>query len=315
MTSSRSDEAPYLRIAAAIRQQITDGNLRTGDRVPSTRQICHEWGVAMATATKALSSLRNDGLVHAVAGVGTVVSPRAAASARPRPRPVERSLTRARLVRAGIELADREGLDAVSMRRLSTDLEVGTMSLYRHVTNKDELVHLMADAVFAESELPDPGPSGWRAKLELVARAEWELYVRHPWLPHVISFTRPLLVPNAMAHTEWTLAAIDGIGLTPDLMWQEAMALAAYVCSIASAVTTETEAEQESGLTKTEWWTATQTRIDALLRSGRFPVMARLARQTDPVEAGLQVLFEYGLARHLDGLAALINEQRAPRSP
>ncbi|MFC7642163.1 TetR/AcrR family transcriptional regulator [Streptosporangium lutulentum] len=69
-----------------------------------------------------------------------------------------------------IAIADREGLDAVSMRRLASELDAGAMSLYRHVANKDELVTQMVDEVFAEPELPTPGPEGWRAKLELISR-------------------------------------------------------------------------------------------------------------------------------------------------
>lgn len=299
-------DAPYLRIVTAIRERIVSGELRAGDRIPSTREICRDWGVAMATATKALSTLRTNGIVHPVAGVGTIVSATADAQL---PRTAERSPRREQLVRAGIAIADHEGLDAVSMRRLSTELGVGTMSLYRHVANKDELVRLMADAAFAESHLPDPGPTGWRPKLELVARTEWELYARHPWLPRVISFTRPLLVPNAMAHTEWALAALDGVGLRPDDMWKETIALAAYVCSIALAVSAESEAEQDSGLTTAQWWAATAAKTYALLGSGRFPTLARLSEQADPFTDGLAAVFEYGLARHLDGLAVLIGER------
>ncbi|WP_311931749.1 winged helix-turn-helix domain-containing protein [Microbispora sp. H11081] len=65
----------YQEIAAGIRRRIEAGELRPGDRVPSTREIVREWGVAMATATKVLTELRREGLVHAVPGVGTVVAP------------------------------------------------------------------------------------------------------------------------------------------------------------------------------------------------------------------------------------------------
>src|SRR4051812_37418325 len=66
-------EAPYLRIVADIRGQIRSGRLRPGDRVPSTRQITQEWGVAMATATKVITTLRELGLVDTRPGAGTVV--------------------------------------------------------------------------------------------------------------------------------------------------------------------------------------------------------------------------------------------------
>src|SRR5262245_30686071 len=137
-----SVQPPYRRIVDEMRARILDGDLRPGDRVPSVRQIARRWGVAIATATKVMAALRDDGLVEATVGSGTVVSarvrPRAVAS-----RPVK--LTREHVLRTAIGIADVEGLDAVSMRRLAAELGVGPMSLYRHVANKDELVTQMAD--------------------------------------------------------------------------------------------------------------------------------------------------------------------------
>ncbi|MFD0358781.1 winged helix-turn-helix domain-containing protein, partial [Streptomyces sp. NPDC127110] len=68
------EEAPYARIAAELRRRIESGELRPGDRVPSTRAITQRWGVAMATASKVLAALGQEGLVRAVPGVGTVVA-------------------------------------------------------------------------------------------------------------------------------------------------------------------------------------------------------------------------------------------------
>ncbi|AWS42779.1 hypothetical protein DKM19_16810 [Streptosporangium sp. 'caverna'] len=116
-------------------------------------------------------------------------------------------MNRKHVLRTAIAIADLEGLDAVSMRRLAAELDAGAMSLYRHVMNKDEPVTQMVDEVFAEPELPTPGPEGRRAKLELISRRQRELGRRHLWLPRAASFTHPLLVPNMMAHTGWTLRA------------------------------------------------------------------------------------------------------------
>jgi DNA-binding transcriptional regulator YhcF (GntR family) len=158
-TAARPDPL-YLRIAGEIRRRIASGDLRAGDRVPSTREITRQWGVAMATATKVLATLRDEGLVRTVAGVGTVVEraprqPEAAAS--------EHGPRRDRIVHAAVGIADAEGLEAVSMRRLAAQLGVGAMSLYRYVPGKEALVHLMAEAVFRQHPLPEPGPDGWRA--------------------------------------------------------------------------------------------------------------------------------------------------------
>ncbi|MFD0591308.1 GntR family transcriptional regulator [Catellatospora coxensis] len=157
-----STEAPFRQIVGQIRAQIDGGQLRPGDRIPSARQITAEWGVAIATATKVLATLRAEGLVEAVRGVGTVVADRAEpaepARRERRPRPAAAEPTREQLVRHALALADAEGLEAVSMRRLATEFGLATMSLYRFVRGKDDLVRLMIDAAFAEAPLPAVPP-------------------------------------------------------------------------------------------------------------------------------------------------------------
>ncbi|WP_433263440.1 TetR/AcrR family transcriptional regulator C-terminal domain-containing protein [Actinosynnema sp. CS-041913] len=315
MSPGQRPEPPYRRIVAEMRARILTGDLRPGDRMPSTRQIAQRWGVALATATRVMATLRDDGLVEAKVGSGTVVSARAGhrqpanPTAAPGSRPagvVKQALSRGHVLRTAIAIADAEGLDAVSMRRLAAELGVGPMSLYRHVANKDELVTEMADAAFGEPELPVPGPAGWRAKLELISRRQWELCRRHLWLPRAVSFTRPLLVPNVMAHTEWTLRALDGLGLPMATRVREALTLHALVLTSALSLADEVDAEQDTGVTLDGWWLAQRKRTDELLDSGRFPLLATVPGET---VADLDGLFEYSLARHLDGFAVLVAGQ------
>lgn len=304
---------PYLRIVGAIRERIDSGELRPGDRVPSARAIVRDWNVAMATATKALATLRHEGLTESRPGAGTVVRAGAGRpAARQRPAVAEGALTTARVVRAGIAVADGEGLDALSMRRVAAELDAGVMSLYRHVAGKDELVRLMVRAVFGTRPLPTTAPPGWRARLELVSRLQWALYRRHPWLPGQISLTRPLLVPEAMAHTEWTLAALEGLGLSPEQRAREAVTLPAFVRGLALSATSEVEAERDTGLTSGQWWVSLHDEVDALLTSGRFP---QLAAMPGEVTEDLDALFAHGLTRHLDGLAAFVAAQDARKQP
>ncbi|MBB5079144.1 TetR/AcrR family transcriptional regulator C-terminal domain-containing protein [Nonomuraea endophytica] len=298
--ATQRPEPPYRHIAAEIRARIVNGRLRPGDRVPSIREIAQRWGVAVATATRVMATLRDDGLVETKVGAGTVVSGRTGTKRQPAPR---QALDRKQTLRAAVAIADAEGLDAVSMRRLAAELGVGPMSLYRHVSSKDELVTQMTDEVFGEQELPDPGPDGWRAKLELISRLQWELCRRHLWLPRAVSFTRPMLVPNVMAYTEWTLRALDGLGLPMSIRIREALTLHTLVLTVALSMADEIEAEQETGVTLDRWWLTQRKRADELLRSGRFPLLATL---TDDEVADADGLFEYGLARHLDGFATLI---------
>ena len=89
-------------------------------------------------------------------------------------------LTRERVLRAAVRLADKDGLDALSMRRLGQQLGVEAMSLYKHVANKDEILDGMVDAVFAEIDLPDAG-TDWRTAMRERAISARQALLRHPW--------------------------------------------------------------------------------------------------------------------------------------
>lgn len=141
-------------------------------------------------------------------------------------------------------------------RRIAADLGVTTMALYRHVPGKDELLLLMADSVFGGPPLPEPSARGWRPHLEAAARMQWAMYQRHPWLAQITSFTRPLPAPRAMAHPEWVMRALDGLGLDPVTMIHVHTTLAGYVRGLAANLETEAEAVQDSGITDEQWMDA-----------------------------------------------------------
>ncbi|MFF3227942.1 TetR/AcrR family transcriptional regulator C-terminal domain-containing protein [Nocardia suismassiliense] len=308
MRTSTADAAdatpPYLRIAAEIQQRITSGELRAGDRVPSARQITKEWGVAIATATKVLAVLRQEGVVRAVPGVGTVVDTPQAAPAREHSRDAE--LTAELVVRAGTAIADAEGLAALSMRRVATELGVPTMSLYRHVGSKDRLVLLMADAAFGEAEFPDPAPAGWRERLELLARLQWAMYHRHPWVVAAIWVNQPDPTPKLLAHTEWAVRAFDDLGLGPDAVIYAHVSLYSYVRGI--AVNLELEAGLRRAGAPVEPWDVREPEFEQFLAGGQFPTLARLNERND-FQFDIDRLFEFGLRHLLDGYAASV----APR--
>ncbi|MFF1925367.1 TetR/AcrR family transcriptional regulator C-terminal domain-containing protein [Streptomyces sp. NPDC058221] len=299
-------EPPYLRIAAELRRRMASGELAPGDRVPSTRAVVREWGVAMATATKALSVLRAEGLVRAVPGIGTVVEDRispVAAGGGP-------ALSRDRIVRTAVELADSEGLSAVSMRRIATILATSTMALYRHVPGKAELVRLMSEAAFGERPL-GPVPHHWRTGLELAARWLRAVYGRHPWMAQAMaSFTRPTASPHAMRYTEWTLRALKDTGLPPHAKLHTHLTLFAYVQGLALAADMEAQARQDTGLSDEEWMARNEPQFDAISTGGNFQVLHTLFEH-DTFELDLDTLFEFGLQRTLDGIAVMIGETSA----
>ncbi|WP_327681419.1 TetR/AcrR family transcriptional regulator C-terminal domain-containing protein [Kitasatospora sp. NBC_00458] len=309
---------PFQRIAAELRRRIGTGELAPGDRVPSTRRIAQDWGVALATATKALTVLRTEGLVEARPRIGTVVAgttapaPAAPTPADPHrpPRPTahEGELNRERIVRAALELADAEGLPALSMRAVAARLGVSAMSPYRYVTSKDELVLLAADAAFGEAApYPAEPPAGWRPRLELGARTLWELFRRHPWLAQLSPVTRPLMLPNLLAHAEWALASLDGHGLDTTAMMDIHVLLYSYIEGIAVNLEREAQAEAATGVTADQWTNSRIPALDPLTTAHRFPVFTRLmAELTNGYDLDLDALFELGLANLLDGLTPRI---------
>ncbi len=310
----------YSQIVGELRRRIETGELAPGDRVPSTREITKRWGVAMATATKVLTELRHEGMVRAVPGVGTVVSAPSRPGRTPRPaaaRPGgpsdassgQTSLTLGRIVVAAVTVADTEGLPAVSMRRVAAELGVATMSLYRHVADKDDLLVRMMDTVIARHPLPAEPPEGWREAIELAARQLWELFRRHPWLAPALSVTRPQMITSALPYSEWMLATLHAHGLDLRSAFTAHLTLLNHARGIAVNLEAEREAEAHSGLDSEEWMDTQEPALLTVLATGRFPALSRLA--TAGYDLDLDALFEFGLQRLLDGLASLLGESSA----
>jgi len=216
-----------------------------------------------------------------------------------------------RIVRAAVEIADAEGLEALSMRRVAAALGAGTMSLYRHVSGKDDLIDLMAEAVLEEAEIESPaGPDGWRERLAAYARAMWALYRRHPWLLQVLSATRPRLVPRGMAKTEWLLRAVEGLSGDLPTMVRAVVTVTGYVQGMAMFLVSDLDAERRTGLAKQQWWELNRERWRALAASGPYPILARIAEEGQE-DVGLDEEFEFGLQRMLDGLARYLGSPPA----
>ncbi|WP_232662899.1 TetR/AcrR family transcriptional regulator [Pseudonocardia sp. TRM90224] len=309
-------DPPYLRIAGELRERIATGRLRPGDRVPSTRAIMRDWGVALATATKALAVLGNEGLVDAVPRVGTVVAARrlhqqtpqraARRPARPGARPGG-ALTVDRIVRCAVETADRDGIAALSMRGIAGRLEVPTMSLYRHVRSKDELVLLMIDATFGEEPYPAVAPTGWRETLAASARLQWASYRRHPWLAQVISLTRPQPLVNLFRIAEWNLTGLVPLGLGQQDLLDIHMTVCIFVRGVAIGLAPELEATEDTGLTGDEWADVDQPLIE-LLTNGPFPTFREVSGMGN-YDLDLDRLFEFGLQRVLDGMEEMVSNR------
>lgn len=217
-------------------------------------------------------------------------------------------LSTERIVRTAVRITDAEGLDALSMRRVATELGTGAMSLYRYVPGKDALVELMVEAVFGEDPHPDSVPGGWRTGLEAAARREWRMYSKHPWVLRVIATPRPPIGPNVLADVEWAMRALDGLGLDPTTTHWVAMTVSAQVQGAALLLVNEVEAERRTGVTAGQWRVSRAPALLEILESGRFPILSRLhAERGDVID--IDEWFEFGLGRLLDGLAVLVEGQ------
>ncbi|HEY3607567.1 MAG TPA: TetR/AcrR family transcriptional regulator C-terminal domain-containing protein [Pseudonocardiaceae bacterium] len=310
------EDPPYARIVAELRDRIDAGALAPGDRVPSTREITRQWGVAMATATKALTTLRQAGLVRSVPGIGTVVNtapieekPGQAPMAHRRP-PSDAALTVERIVTAAMAIADAEGLPSVSMRRIATEIGAATMSLYRHVADKDDLLMRMMDAAMAEWRFPAESPTDWRARLELGGRMLWATFTRHPWLAPALSVTRPQPIAGGLAFTEWVLAALTDSGLDMSTVFTAYITMVNYIRGTAVNLELEAEAEAASGMDNDTWMDTQEAAMRSIVGTGRFPVFERLI--SVEYDFDLDHLFEFGLQRLLDGLEVLITSATPP---
>ncbi len=137
-------------------------------------------------------------------------------------------ISREAIVTAAVQLLDREGLAALSMRRLAEELGTGAASLYWHVGSKDGLLDLVLDQLIGEQRVPDPDPGHWQEQLKDVARVQRATTLRHPYIVR-ISIGRIPMGPNALRYTERVLAILRAGGLPPRLAVQGYLLLIATV--------------------------------------------------------------------------------------
>ncbi|MFF3487498.1 TetR/AcrR family transcriptional regulator [Streptomyces sp. NPDC002701] len=230
----------------------------------------------------------------------------------PRPsRGPKPGLTLDRIVEAAVRVADEEGLEAVSMRRLSTELGAGTMSLYRYVPGKGELLDLMLDRVQRTDGDPSVHGDDWRSALETLGRESLALYQRHPWLLRA-NQSRPVLGPSAIDGMEKVISRIKPMGLSDPELISVVVMIDSYVIGAARTQLYAKEAERRTGLTDTEFWAAQHPVLEQVMASGRYPVMAALSEDAFGPEFDH---FEFGLQRILDGLDALVGRRGRVSAP
>lgn len=123
------------------------------------------------------------------------------------------------IVDTAITIADVDGLDAVSIRRVAAILDVRPMSLYTHIVSKEELFDLMANELIGTLIVEPPLPEDWREALTLTARKMFLMFVSHPWLLALLT-RRPRPGPNAARQAKQSARAVESLGLPQDEMWR-----------------------------------------------------------------------------------------------
>jgi AcrR family transcriptional regulator len=189
------------------------------------------------------------------------------------------------------------------------------MSLYTYVPGKDELLDLMVDHVLGE--IVRPRGSTWRAKLTDVAKQNWALVMRHPWILEVTTH-RPVLGPNLIAKFEMELTAVDGLGLGEIEMSRVLTLVLDYVNGVVRNAARERWVKQRTGKTDTEWWYEVAPLLDQMMDDdSAFPLASRVGSAFgeaywahDP-----QGDFAFGLERVLDGIAQFLASRHPPRRP
>jgi AcrR family transcriptional regulator len=226
-----------------------------------------------------------------------------------------KGLTVVQVVDAAIALADEEGLDAVSMRRVAQELRVVPMTLYTYVPDKSALLDLMLDAVYLRMPRKDAAPASWRERLATVAEENRLLYARHPWAA-AVSQSRPPLGPGLMAKYEHELRAFDDSGLD-DVETDSALTyLLGFVRSSARAAADARATAEGSARSDQQWWAENGPLLAKVFDPQAYPRAVRVGAAAGAELGGAfnpGHAYDFGLERVLDGLGVLIERRASDR--
>jgi AcrR family transcriptional regulator len=218
-----------------------------------------------------------------------------------------RTLDHSTITDAAIAIADADGLDAVSIRRIAARMDRSAMSLYRHIDSKDDVYELMFDAVLGELESPSASRTEWRADLAELVRDLRRLYHRHPWASRL--GRRPTLGPNNVALLEHSLACVDGLGLDVDGMLDVISTVLQFTQGFVQAEIGRSDAQRQSGMDDEAYRRHTGSYVGELLDSGRHPYLRRVVEDAEH-DPDQDAVFERRLAMVLDGIEATIDRAR-----
>lgn len=218
------------------------------------------------------------------------------------------SLSGAQIIAKAIQIADRDGLGGLSMRKLADELGITAMSLYGYVPGKTELLDVMADRAYGEITGGGDPAAPWQTRLTELAQQHFALLASHPWLLQV-SASRPLLGPHVTALYDAELAAVDGLGLSDIDMDLVVSLVDDYVRGAARGAVEAAEAQAHTGMSDQQWWENYGPLLAEVLDPSRYPTAVRVGAAAgaeynaahDPARS-----FNFGLRRIIDGIEAFI---------
>jgi AcrR family transcriptional regulator len=218
--------------------------------------------------------------------------------------------TREEIAEAAIRIADTEGFGAVSMRRIATELESGTMTLYHYVRTKDELLSLVVDAVMGEIVIADTEGFGtdWRAAMETIAERTRAALLRHPWILDITD--DPPVGPNSVRHFDQSLEAVASLPISLTEKFDLVGSVDAYVFGFCLHERNTLQSDGDPFDDNVIGY------VNDLIATGDYPQLAALTAEHGVEETWAELdrhfrdpgRFERGLNRLLDGFAASLND-------
>ncbi len=212
--------------------------------------------------------------------------------------------SRAQITEAAIQIADAEGLEAATMRRIAAEIGAGAMSLYRYVPSRDDLIELMADRLMGEIDVTSLPSGDWRADLRHYADGMRGMWLRHPWIA-TVHRALPSFSPNQLLLIERVMGALDA-----HVSIDENLSLMAILNGYTEAAVRDeiswAEEVRRSGLSEPEWMARNSPRIHQLVNSGKYPIFTKIVMEARQPHLSRDDQFRYGLERILDCIAAAL---------
>lgn len=215
--------------------------------------------------------------------------------------PARSPLTRERIALTGIAIADAEGISAVSMRRIAAVLGVSTMSSYRHIKDRDDLIVAMVDTITALTPLPDDPELTWPELIRAMAIDDWIAFTRHPWLISVWSTPRRRVDTGSMGQLKLILKRLEQAGVDRAAGYTVIFGVAGLTLGMAALTIDDPGEERKSGIDLGEWRRRSGAEADRQRQGNRGGAATFMENLHDNAGLGM---FSVALEGFLAGMAA-----------